>query len=77
MHSMTRTKIQDFRQTLGLSRSVVSMLSGVSLQKIANFEQGDGDLSPADLQSIRDVLLQFIAKRSEQVERLRSEIVAI
>jgi len=52
------------------------MLSGVSLHKLTNFEQREGTLSNAELELVRQVLLQFVDKRSEQIEKLRSEIVA-
>jgi transcriptional regulator with XRE-family HTH domain len=67
--------LQELRQNLGLSRSVVAMLSGVSIQRLANFEQGTGILTDSDFGHVRKVLLQFVSKRAEQVEKLRAEIV--
>ncbi len=70
-------QLQELRQNLGLSRGVVAMLSGVSTQRLTNFEQGSGTLSDAERDSIRAVLLQFVVKRTEQIEKLRAEIAAV
>jgi len=69
-------KLQELRQSLGLSRGVISMLSGVSRQRLTNYEQGSGTLSDADLKNIRKVLLQFTDKQAEQVQKLRARILA-
>lgn len=63
--------LEEIRRSLGISRSVLSLLSGVALERLAQAEREHLPLSASELTAVREVFEMFLQKRLSGLERLR------
>lgn len=67
-------ELQEFRRSLGISRSVLALLSGVAVQRLTEAERGGQPLSTIELAAVRVVLDMCLEKKFSGLEQLRARM---
>lgn len=66
------SEMQELRELSGLTIKQVASRSGVSVPRVCNYERGELDLRPEQVESIRRVLLDAVRKRQARMAEIVS-----